>query len=205
MRLPLRYDPALAAERNALARCQWGLVPMIHGGNPVRGRHMAYGERGRPAVVDLADRRALERYRPADAAVVEEARRLKEAALLDFGLTESAVASWLFAKCHHQLATTAIDTAARPVTGLRELARDVDAWEERLRRAAERSGEGGDDSDAVHQILANAELSQLKKHRTVVTRLVALLPAKLRAMYLVGASEKQQRFWTEVFTGMRHG
>ncbi|MFF3876549.1 hypothetical protein [Streptomyces sp. NPDC001978] len=80
---------------------------------------MAYGERGRgrPAVVDLADRRALERYRPADAAVVEEARRLKEAALLDFGLTESAVASWLFAKCHHQLATTAIDTAAVVASG----------------------------------------------------------------------------------------
>ena len=36
---------------------------------------MAYGERGqgRPAVVDLADRRALERYHPADPEVVEEA------------------------------------------------------------------------------------------------------------------------------------
>ncbi|MGW9023952.1 AAA family ATPase [Streptomyces sp. NPDC055722] len=91
----------------------------------------------------------------------------------------------------------------RPVTGLRELARDVDAWEARLRRAAEQSAEGGDDSDVVHQILANAELSQLKKHRAAVTRLVALLPAKLRATYLVGVSEKQQRFWTEVFMGMR--
>ncbi|MFD8815333.1 AAA family ATPase, partial [Streptomyces sp. NPDC059627] len=50
----------------------------------------------------------------------------------------------------------------RPVTGLRELARDVDAWEARLRRAAAHSDEGGDDSDVVHQILANAELSQLK-------------------------------------------
>ncbi|MGV9277469.1 AAA family ATPase [Streptomyces griseosporeus] len=91
----------------------------------------------------------------------------------------------------------------RPVTGLRELARDVDAWETRLRRAAERSSEGGADSDVVHQILANAELSQLKKHRAAVVRLVALLPAKLRATYLVGASEKQQRFWTEVFMTMR--
>jgi MoxR-like ATPase len=91
----------------------------------------------------------------------------------------------------------------RPVTGLRELARDVDAWEERLRRAAERSDEGGDDSDVVHQIIANAELSQLRKHRAVVTRLVARLPAKLRATYLVGASERQQRFWTEVFMAMR--
>ncbi|MET8450795.1 hypothetical protein [Streptomyces sp. NPDC005209] len=80
---------------------------------------MAYGERGRarPAVVDLADRRALERYRPADEAVVEEARRLKEAALLDFGLTESAVASWLYAKCHHQIPTTAVDTAAVVASG----------------------------------------------------------------------------------------
>jgi hypothetical protein len=36
-----------------------------------------------------------------------------------------------------------------------------------------------------------------------VTRLVALLPAKLRATYLVGASAQQQRFWTEVFMAMR--
>ncbi|NUR44191.1 MAG: hypothetical protein HOV73_29335 [Streptomyces sp.] len=79
---------------------------------------MAYGERGRrPPVVDLADRRALEAYRPADPVVVAEARRLKEAALLDFGLTESAVASWLYAKCHHQIPTTAIDTAAVVASG----------------------------------------------------------------------------------------
>ncbi|WP_405989470.1 AAA family ATPase [Streptomyces sp. NBC_00986] len=90
----------------------------------------------------------------------------------------------------------------RPVTGLRELARDADAWEARLRRAAEHTDEGGDDSDVVHQILANAELSQLKKHRAVVARMVALLPAKLRATYLVGASERQQRFWTDIFTGL---
>ncbi|MBC2900453.1 DUF2201 family putative metallopeptidase [Streptomyces cupreus] len=79
---------------------------------------MAYGERGRRVpVVDLADRRALQRYRPADAEVIEEARRLKEAALLDFGLTESAVASWLYAKCHHQIPTTAVDTAAVVASG----------------------------------------------------------------------------------------
>lgn len=80
---------------------------------------MAYGERNghvRP-VVDLADRRALERWQPADAGTVEEARQLKEAALLDFGLTESAVASWLYAKCHHQIATTAVDTAAVVASG----------------------------------------------------------------------------------------
>ncbi|WP_019069749.1 hypothetical protein [Streptomyces hokutonensis] len=90
----------------------------------------------------------------------------------------------------------------RTVTGLRELARDADQWEARLRRAADHTDEGGDDSDVVHQILANAELSQLKKHRAVVARMVALLPAKLRATYLVGASAQQQRFWTDIFTGM---
>ena len=68
-------------------------------------------------MVDLTDRRALERWPPADAAVVAEARRLKEAALLDFGLTESAVASWLYAKCRHQIPTTAIDTAAVVASG----------------------------------------------------------------------------------------
>ncbi|MGW2180425.1 AAA family ATPase [Streptomyces sp. NPDC001732] len=90
----------------------------------------------------------------------------------------------------------------RPVTGLRELARQVDAWEQRLRRAADRSSEGGDDSDVVHQIIANAELSQLKRHREAVTRLVALLPPKLRSTYLVGAPEPYQRFWIEVFAAM---
>ncbi|MFI1921730.1 MULTISPECIES: hypothetical protein [unclassified Streptomyces] len=80
---------------------------------------MGYGERGRrrPPVVDLADRRALEAYRPADPEVVARARRLKEAALLDFGLTESAVASWLYTKCHHQIPTTAVDTAAVVASG----------------------------------------------------------------------------------------
>ncbi|MCT4353383.1 AAA family ATPase [Streptomyces sp. Je 1-79] len=90
----------------------------------------------------------------------------------------------------------------RPVTGLRELARQVDAWETRLRRAADGSSEGGDDSDVVHQIIANAELSQLKKHRKAVTRLVALLPPKLRSTYLVGAAEQHQRFWIEVFAAL---
>lgn len=90
----------------------------------------------------------------------------------------------------------------RPVTGLRELAQQVDAWETRLRGAAEQTSEGGNDSDVVHQIIANAELSQLKKHRKAVARLVALLPPKLRSTYLVGASEKHQRFWIEIFTAM---
>ncbi|GHF43818.1 vWA domain-containing protein [Streptomyces griseosporeus] len=81
---------------------------------------MTYGDGGRrlrAPVVELTDLRALERYRPADPGVVAEARRLKEAALLDFGLTESAVASWLYAKCRHQIPTTAVDTAAVVASG----------------------------------------------------------------------------------------
>src|SRR5258706_15359200 len=67
--------------------------------------------------VDLADRRALASCVPADPAVTEEAERLKEAALLDFGIRDSVVASWLYAKCHRQIPTTAIDTAAVTATG----------------------------------------------------------------------------------------
>ncbi|MEU4097412.1 AAA family ATPase [Streptomyces sp. NPDC026673] len=89
--------------------------------------------------------------------------------------------------------------AERKVTGLRELAHEVSAWEARLRRAREESGEGNNDSDLVHQVIANAELSQLKRHRKAVARLVALLPPKLRSTYLVGASEPVQRFWIETF------
>jgi MoxR-like ATPase len=98
--------------------------------------------------------------------------------------------------------TALIDRLAnRPVTGLRELAADLDAWERRLRAAAS-SLEGSNDTDVVHQIFANAELSQLKRYKAVVTRLTALLPPKLRASYLVGASDKQQKFWMEVFANM---
>ncbi|MFJ4982275.1 hypothetical protein ACIP9H_00535 [Streptomyces sp. NPDC088732] len=80
---------------------------------------MAYGAgtAARRLTVGLEDRRALERWRPADPEVVAEARRLKEAALLDFGLTQSAVASWLYAKCRHQIPTTAVDTAAVVASG----------------------------------------------------------------------------------------
>ncbi|OXM62710.1 vWA domain-containing protein [Amycolatopsis vastitatis] len=73
--------------------------------------------RKRLPVVDLTDRRALASWQPAPPAVIAEAERLKEAALLDFGLTESVVGSWLFAKCRHQIATTAIDTAAVVASG----------------------------------------------------------------------------------------
>jgi hypothetical protein len=97
--------------------------------------------------------------------------------------------------------TALVDRLAnRPVTGLGELASAVHEWEKRLRQAGE--GEGNNDSDVVHQVIANAELSQLRRHREVVTRLVALLPPKLRATYLVGAAEDRQRFWIEVFAKM---
>ena len=75
------------------------------------------GYQRRLPVIDLTDRRALADWRPAAPAVIAEAQRLKEAALLDFGLTESVVGSWLFAKCRHQIATTAIDTAAVVASG----------------------------------------------------------------------------------------
>lgn len=74
-------------------------------------------ERKRLPLVDLVDRRALAAWRPAAADDVAEAVRLKDAALLDFGMTDSAVASWLFTKCHHQIPTTAVDTAAVVASG----------------------------------------------------------------------------------------
>ncbi|GAA2213760.1 hypothetical protein GCM10009850_092230 [Nonomuraea monospora] len=71
--------------------------------------------RGR--VIDLTDRRALAAHTPADPEVIERARRWKEAALLDFGIKDSVVASWLYAKCHHQIPTTAVPTAAVVASG----------------------------------------------------------------------------------------
>ncbi|MCF6476474.1 hypothetical protein FAF44_50275 [Nonomuraea sp. MG754425] len=68
-------------------------------------------------VIDLTDRRAVAAHVPADPEVVERARRLKEAALLDFGIKDSVVASWLYAKCHHQIPTTAVPTAAVVAAG----------------------------------------------------------------------------------------
>jgi hypothetical protein len=66
---------------------------------------------------DLADLRALLADEPADPAVVQRARQRKESALLDFGVGQSAVASWLYAKCHHHISTVAIPTAAVVATG----------------------------------------------------------------------------------------
>ncbi|GIG66369.1 DUF2201 family putative metallopeptidase [Phytomonospora endophytica] len=67
--------------------------------------------------VDLADRHALVAHEPAEPEVIERARALKESALLDLGISDSVMTSWLYAKCHHQIATTAIDTAAVVATG----------------------------------------------------------------------------------------
>ncbi|GAA2112369.1 AAA family ATPase [Actinomadura alba] len=90
--------------------------------------------------------------------------------------------------------------ASRQVTGLRELAGDVDAWVERLRQAADESPEGTDSTDIVHRVLANSELPQLREHRDAVARLAPLLPPKLKATYLIGSDADRQRFWIEVFT-----
>src|SRR5438874_1421897 len=67
--------------------------------------------------VDATDRRALAEWEPADPAVVAEAVRLKEAALVDFGMESSAIAGWIYSKCAHQIPTTAIDTAAVMAAG----------------------------------------------------------------------------------------
>ncbi|MEV0780988.1 hypothetical protein ACIBLA_37435 [Streptomyces sp. NPDC050433] len=49
---------------------------------------------------------------PPDPEITEKGRLLKEAAMLDFGVRESAIASWLYTKCHQQIPTLAIETAA---------------------------------------------------------------------------------------------
>ncbi|WP_037607166.1 AAA family ATPase [Streptacidiphilus rugosus] len=95
--------------------------------------------------------------------------------------------------------------AGRQVVGLPEMAADVQLWEARLRRAAEQSSEGGNDTDLVHQAIANAELSQLRRYRKAVARLVRLLPPKLRSTYLVGASDQHQRFWIDLFAKQAPG
>jgi len=74
-------------------------------------------DRRRRAGPRLSDLRRLLAEEPADPEVVEQARRRKESALLDFGVGQSVVASWLYAKCHHHIPTTAIPTAAVVATG----------------------------------------------------------------------------------------
>ncbi|WP_328808498.1 AAA family ATPase [Nonomuraea montanisoli] len=95
--------------------------------------------------------------------------------------------------------------SGRRSIGIRELAAEADAWEARLAAAAAASGEGTADSDTVHQIFANAEVSQLREHIEVVARLLRHLPPKLRATYLVGQAEGRQRFWVDAFARMAKG
>lgn len=73
--------------------------------------------RERRLPVDAHDRKALASYRPADPAVVAEAVRLKEAALVDFGMESSAIAGWIYSKCAYQIPTTAVSTAAVMASG----------------------------------------------------------------------------------------
>ncbi|WP_253778243.1 MoxR family ATPase [Goodfellowiella coeruleoviolacea] len=88
------------------------------------------------------------------------------------------------------------------VIGLAEIAREVDSWEARLATASEVSTEGTDDTDAVHQVFANAEVSQLERHADVVVRLLRHLPPKLRATYLVGQTPEKQKFWVDALKRM---
>src|ERR1051326_1169093 len=67
--------------------------------------------------VDATARKALAECQPADPDVVAEAVRLKDAALVDFGMQESAIAGWIYSKCAYQIPSTAIDTAAVMASG----------------------------------------------------------------------------------------
>ncbi|MFE9515561.1 AAA family ATPase [Streptomyces sp. NPDC006643] len=87
--------------------------------------------------------------------------------------------------------------------GFKELVRDVDLWEKRLAVASEISSEGTNDTDVVHRVLANAELSQLKRHPEVVARVLRLLPPKLRATYLVGQTPARQSYWVGALARMK--
>lgn len=70
-----------------------------------------------PLLVDLGDRRRLRAINDASDDITAEAVRLKESALLDFGVGNSVIGSWLYSKCHHHIPTTAIETAAVTATG----------------------------------------------------------------------------------------
>jgi hypothetical protein len=72
--------------------------------------------RRRP-LIDVTDRRALLACQVDSPEVTEAGRRLKEAALLDFGVGQSAVASWLYSKCPYQIPTAAVPTAAVVASG----------------------------------------------------------------------------------------
>ncbi|WP_343233672.1 ATP-binding protein [Streptomonospora sp. PA3] len=92
--------------------------------------------------------------------------------------------------------------AERRVIGLAELAENLSAWEARLSAASETSEEGTNDTDLVHQVFSNAEVSQLERHLDVVARLLPYVPAKLRATYLVGQTAPRQNFWLTALARM---
>lgn len=92
--------------------------------------------------------------------------------------------------------------ADRPRIGLTELARHCASWEARLSAAAETADEGTNDTDLVHQVFSNAEVSQLDRHLDVVARLLPFLPPKLRATYVVGQTPERQRFWVTALARM---
>ncbi|MFK4188728.1 AAA family ATPase [Streptomyces sparsogenes] len=101
-----------------------------------------------------------------------------------------------------QLEARLSEGSGRKVLGLRELARDVAEWEARLAAASESSDEGTNDTDLVHQVFANAEVSQLERHAEVVARLLRHMPPKLRAAHLVGQTPARQRFWIGALSRM---
>ncbi|MGY0056463.1 ATP-binding protein [Streptomyces sp. LZ34] len=101
-----------------------------------------------------------------------------------------------------QLEARLSESSGRKVIGLRELARDAAEWEARLAAACESSSEGTNDTDLVHQVFANAEVSQLKRHAEVVARLLRHMPPKLRAAHLVGQTPERQRFWIGALSRM---
>ncbi|WP_433466329.1 AAA family ATPase [Spirillospora sp. CA-128828] len=92
--------------------------------------------------------------------------------------------------------------AGRKNIGLVEIARNRASWEARLAAAAETSAEGTDDTDLVHQVFSNAEVSQLERHLDLVARLLPYLPPKLRATYVVGQTPERQRFWVAALARM---
>lgn len=61
---------------------------------------------------NLRELLATQKETPAPQDVIDEARAIKERVLMAFGGQESMVASTLYTKCHHHIATTAIDTMA---------------------------------------------------------------------------------------------
>ncbi|HEY3867197.1 MAG TPA: hypothetical protein VGM10_02570 [Actinocrinis sp.] len=107
-------QPPQTATTEAVPEGVPGAVP---GAAPRPARTTRASALRRPPVIDLADRRAVAAWRPAALETVAEAERLKDAALLDFGLAESAVASWIFSKCPYQIPTTAVPTAAVAASG----------------------------------------------------------------------------------------